>query len=42
LTIICKSQIHLPNPNPSYVEEEDEFFDEEFQEDEFIDEEFKH
>jgi hypothetical protein len=42
LTVIRKSQIHLPNPNPSYVEEEDEFFDEEFQEDEFIDEEFKH
>lgn len=28
--------------NPSYVEEEDEFVDEEFQEDEFVDEEFKH
>jgi hypothetical protein len=40
LTVIREPQIHLPNP--SYVEEEDEFVDEEFQEDEFVDEEFKH
>jgi hypothetical protein len=40
LTVICESQLHLPNP--SYVEEEDEFVDEEFQEDKFVDEEFKH
>jgi hypothetical protein len=40
LTVIRKHQIHLPNP--SYMEEEYDFVDEEFQEDEFVDEEFKH
>jgi hypothetical protein len=40
LTVIHEPQIHLLYP--SYVEEEDEFVDEEFQEDEFVDEEFKH
>ena len=40
LTIIRNPQIHLPNP--TYVEEEDEFVDEEFQEYELIDEKFKH
>jgi hypothetical protein len=40
LIVICEPRIHLPNP--SYVEDEDEFVDEEFQEDEFVDEEFKH
>jgi len=34
LTVIRKPQIHLQNP--SYVEEEDGFVDEEFQEDEFF------
>ena len=40
LTVIRDPQIHLPNP--TYVEKEDEFVDEEFQEYEFIDQEFKH
>jgi hypothetical protein len=40
LAVIREPQIHLQNP--SYVEEEDEFVDEEFQEDEFVDKEFKH
>jgi hypothetical protein len=40
LTVTREHQIHLPYP--SYVEEEDEFVDEEFQEDEFVDEKFKH
>jgi hypothetical protein len=40
LTVIREPQIHLPNP--SYVDEEDEFIDEKFQEDEFVDKEFKH
>jgi hypothetical protein len=39
LTIVRKLQIHLLNP--SCVEEEVEFVDEEFQEDEVIDEEFQ-
>jgi len=40
LTVIHEPQIYLSNP--SYVEEEDEFVDEEFQEDEFVYEDFKH
>jgi len=40
LTVIREPPIRLPNP--SYVDEKDEFLDEEFQEDEFVDEEFKH
>jgi hypothetical protein len=40
LTVIREPQIHLPNP--SYVEEEDKFVDEEFQEDDFVDEKLKH
>jgi uncharacterized protein RhaS with RHS repeats len=40
LTVTREPQIHQPNPH--YVEEEDEFVDEEFQRDEFVDEEFKH
>ena len=39
LAVIHKPQNRLPNP--SYVEEEDEWVDEKFQEDVFIDEEFE-
>jgi hypothetical protein len=38
-TPTCQPQIH--KPDPYYVEEEEEFVDEEFQEYDFIDEEFK-
>jgi hypothetical protein len=38
-TPTCQPQIH--KPNPYYVEEEEEFVDEEFQESDFIDEDFK-
>ena len=40
LIVIRDPQIHLPNP--SYVEEEDDFVKEEFHEYDFIDEKFKH
>lgn len=40
LAVVREPQIHLSRP--SYVEEEDELVDIEFQEDEFVDEEFQH